>query len=289
MCVAGFENEPMGSGFQLKGPAMNSLLDYQTSCYSLHIQESLATIDFTGDIFELGTCLETKSVLMSTLHSLDESPEIRALLLLNSPGVLGDERYCHFVSGAIAARRGGRDQNTVLDSYSNRPLQLERMTNAINQIAAEILKFRKLLIVGFEGDVAPAFFGAALAADYRFATDEMTFEPSHVKLELPPCGGLGFFLPRYVGHTKTRDLLYSAEPVSARELLSLGLIDGHFPSEVFRIECARNAAELSTIPLNVIMGVKAITQFPAQSMQAFLSFEDKVMDRAIAARSYRKG
>lgn len=273
----------------MKGHILKSLMDYQTSCFSLQIQESLAIIDFIGNPYDLGTCLETKSALMATLQSLNESPEIRALLLLNSPGALGCERYCNFISGAIAARCEGRYQHSGLGCYSIRPFQLERMTNTINQIVEEILKFRKLLIVGFEGDVAPPFFGAALAADYRFATDEMTFEPSHVKLGLPPCGGLGFFLPRYVGHTKTRDLLFTAEPVSASELLNLGLIDGHFPCENFRTECARISADLTTIPLEAIMGIKAITQFSAQSLQAFFKFEDKVMDRAIAIRSLQKG
>ena len=61
--------------------------------------------------------------------------------------------------------------------------------------------------VAFEGDVAPPFFGAALAADYRFGTDEMVFQPSHLKLGYPPSGGIGFFLPRFVSHAKARDLL----------------------------------------------------------------------------------
>jgi len=39
---------------------MDHVPDFQTSCYSLHTQESLAIIHFFGDIYELGTGLGLK-------------------------------------------------------------------------------------------------------------------------------------------------------------------------------------------------------------------------------------
>ena len=263
--------------------------DCKTSCYSLRIQKPLAIVDFTGDIYQLGTCLEEKATFLSMLHSLNEHPGIRGLLLLNSPGVFGDENYCQFISDAIAARGGGRKHHFQPTTYSDSPVQLERLTNTLSQITHEVLKFRKLLIVGFEGDVASPFLGTALAADYRFGTDEMVFQPSHLKLGLPPGGGLGFFLPRFVSHVSARDLLFSPESVASPELQRLGLLDGHFPANNFRKECTRIAENLVKMPLMSIMAVKSVIQPHHQDLMAFLNYEDKAMARAMAGQKFHKG
>lgn len=266
---------------------MNPIPDCQTSCYSLEVQESLAVLHFTGDIYVLGTCLGSKDALISTLQSLSGSPGIRALLLLNSPGVLGDENYCRFISNSIEAKAGSKGRHYKGGTYSDSPVQFERMTNTLNQLVREILNFRKLLIVGFEGDVAPPFFGAGLVADYRFATDDMTFHPSHMKLGIPPGGGLGFLLPRFVGHKGTRDLLFSEEPTPARDLQRLGLLDGCFPSDGFRDECIRIANDLAKRPLAAIMGTKAVINSFSRNLLEFLEYEDKATSLTIVRARLR--
>ncbi len=232
---------------------MTSISDCKTSCYSIHLKESLAIVDFTGDIYQLGACLDEKATFLTRLQALNDDPEVHKA------------------------------------AYSDCPVQLERLTNTLSQITEEVLKFSKLLMVAFEGDVAPPFFGAALAADYRFGTDEMVFQPSHLKLGIPPGGGLGFFLPRFVSHAKARDLLFSTEPTAASELKHLGLLDDHFPCNNFREECTRIAGELVEMPLLSIMGVKAIIQPHQKDLNAFLNYEDKAMAGVMARRKFHKG
>ncbi len=263
---------------------MDHVPDVQTSCYSLHTQESLAVIHFFGDIYELGTGLGLKDDFFSHLQSINNSPKIRALLLLNSPGVFGDENYCHFISNAIEARTGRKRRHNHGAKYSDSSVQIERQNITLNQFVWTMSKFRKLLFIGFEGDIAPPFFGAGLAADYRFGTDEMTFQPSHIKLEMPPDGGLGFFLPRLIGHRKTRDFLFSDKPTSACELHRLGLLDGHFPSEGFRDECVNIAGGLAKIPLTAIMNIKTIININSRKLKEFLEYEDKATELAIVRK-----
>ncbi len=268
---------------------MTAKLDFHTACYSHHLDGSLAIIDFSGDIYQLGTCMETKATFLSLLHSLNDSPEIKGLLLLNSPGVFGDEKYCHFMHSALVARGGRPCLYSRSAKLSDNPIKMERWKNALSQITQEVLKFKKLLIVGFEGDVASSFFGTALAADYRYGTDEMTFQSSHLRLGLPPGGGLGFFLPRFTSQPKARDLLFSTEPTSASDLHQLGLLDGHFPSSVFRNECKQIASDLIKMPIQAIVGVKSITQRHCQDLIAFHEYEDRAMDQACAKQIFHKG
>ncbi len=266
---------------------MTHVTDHQTSCYSLQIEGDLAVIHFFGDIYELGTCISLTDDFFPHLQSIDNSPKIRALLLLNSPGVLGDENYRRFISNAIEARLGSKTRHIRNAKYSGSSLQIERQNNTLNQIVGKISNFRKLLLVGFEGDVAPPFFGVGLAADYRFGTDEMTFQPSHIKLGMPPGGGLGFFLPKLVGRRKTRDLLFSDEPTSAHDLHRLGLLDDCLSSEGFRDECINIADGLAKIPLSAIMEIKAIINFNSRDLMEFLEFEDQTMERAIVHKQFQ--
>ncbi|RLA19554.1 MAG: hypothetical protein DRQ56_05145 [Gammaproteobacteria bacterium] len=267
-----------------RGPVMDYVPDIQNSCYSLNIQESLAVIDFFGDIYELGTSMGLKDDFFSHLQAINHSPKIRALLLFNVPGVLGDEKYCTFMSNAIEARTGRKRRNNHGAKYSDSSVQIERQNITLNQFVRTMSKFSKLLLIGFEGDIAPPFFGAGLAADYRFGTDEMTFQPSHIKLEMPPGGGLGFFLPKLIGHKKTRDFLFSEEPTSAFDLHQLGLLDGHLPSEGFRDECIKIADGLARLTLPAIMEIKAILNLNSRNLKEFLDNEDRATELAIVRK-----
>jgi enoyl-CoA hydratase/carnithine racemase len=253
--------------------AMGPVRECEASCYSLEIREPLATIHFFGDIYEMATCHDAKRNFMSLLHELNEAPEIRALLVLNSPGVLGDENYCRFVYSALN-RRSSCDEFGGLD-------QFERLGNATRQFVREIVKFRKLLIVGFDGDMASPFFGVGLGADFRYATSTMTLQPSHSRLGMGPSGGLAFFLPELIGFAKARDLLYSDKPATAGELQRLGLLDDQFPAETFHAECIDRANELARMPLSAIAETKAVLGWRFRNLMEFLEWEALSVDRAM--------
>ncbi len=268
---------------------MTPKTDCQTACYSHYLDGPLAIIDFSGDIYQLGFCLELKATFLSLFHSLNESPDILGLLLLNTPGVFGDENHYNFMHSALEAHGGRPSLYSRSAKLGDNSIKMERWKNALTQTTCEILNFKKLLIVGFEGDVVSPFFGTALAADYRYGSDEMTFQSSHLKLGLPPGGGLGFFLPRFLSQPKARDLLFAIEPTSANTLHQLGLLDGHFPSDVFRNECKQIAKDLVKMPVQAIVGVKSVTQRHCQDLIAFHEYEDRAMDQACAKQIFHKG
>jgi len=265
-----------------RGPAMVHVQDCQTPCFSLHVRGPVAEIELTGDIYELGTSPAMKETFFSILQSVNNSPEIRVLLLLDSPGVLNDEKFRRFISNALEARIGGRKHHDQTKNYGGSTFQIENLTNMLNQVVLEMVNFKKLFIVGFEGDVAPPVFGASLAADYRFGSDEMTFHPSHFELGFTPGGGLGFFLPRFVGLGKSKDLLFSDEPISSGDLYRIGLLDDLFPKEVFRTKCQDIANNLAKKPVTVIRGIKSLIKFHSRDLMDFFEYEGQVRARVMA-------
>ncbi len=271
-------------GLKVNGVFMTVSTDFQTSCYSLKTEGSLVVLHFSGDIFQLGTSLSEKERLLSALKLADASPAIKAILFLNSPEVLGDKKYTRFVKEAIKARHGQSSNVIQAKSQRNSTVQLERLTNMITQLVSVILASSKLVIVGLEGHIASPFLGVSLVADYRFGTDEMTFQPSHIKLGTLPIGGLGFMLPRFVGQEKARDLLLSQSEVSAHDLEVMGLLDGHFPQEGFQDACIRKANELADIPHSAIKGFKAVSHPYAKDLKNFLQYENTTFLNLIHCR-----
>jgi len=49
---------------------MISNSDCKTACYSIHLKESLAIVDFTGDIYQLGACLDEKATFLTRLQAM---------------------------------------------------------------------------------------------------------------------------------------------------------------------------------------------------------------------------
>ena len=88
-----------------------------------------------------------------------------------------------------------------------------------------LLEFAGPVLAVLHGRVAGAGISAAAAADFRIATPDTTFHPAFTSLGL--IGDMGFLhsVPRIIGMTQTRNLLYLKDAVDAASALQVGLVD----------------------------------------------------------------
>ena len=99
----------------------------------------------------------------------------------------------------------------------------------------------KIVIYALQGVVVTPFFGASLSSDFRFASEGMSFSLAHIKYGFPPTGGIAFFLPRYLGQTRTVELLIRGGDIGAADALEMGLINKIFAKERFEEDFIREA------------------------------------------------
>jgi enoyl-CoA hydratase/carnithine racemase len=94
---------------------------------------------------------------------------------------------------------------------------------------------------------AAAGLGAdmALACDFIVASQEATFTWPYVHRGLVPDGGGMYLLPRRVGLTKAKDLIFSGRRVEAEEALHLGIADRLTTVQALLTEAQAWAVELS--------------------------------------------
>ena len=71
----------------------------------------------------------------------------------------------------------------------------------------------------------------AMAADFRVASDDAVFGQPEILLGIIPGAGGTQRLPRLVGLSRAKDIIYSGRRVNAEEALAIGLADAVHPAE----------------------------------------------------------
>ena len=96
----------------------------------------------------------------------------------------------------------------------------------------------------------------ALTADFRFAAEDAQLGQPEILLGLIPGAGGTQRLPRLVGRSRAKELIFTGKPVKAEEALSIGLVDRVFPaSDVFEKAMAA-AARYAKGPLVALKTAK---------------------------------
>jgi 2-(1,2-epoxy-1,2-dihydrophenyl)acetyl-CoA isomerase len=94
----------------------------------------------------------------------------------------------------------------------------------IKKMILDIRNTPKPVITAVNGLAYGVGFSLALAGDIVLASEIASFCQVFVKIGLVPDGGSTFFLPRLIGFSRAFPLVFSGDPISAKEALALGLV-----------------------------------------------------------------
>lgn len=100
------------------------------------------------------------------------------------------------------------------------------LTNPVHQMGTVGVP----IIGALRGHVITGGFELALACDILVGDETTKFRDTHVKFGLAPCWGLSQRLQTRVGKGRASLISYTANPVSANQALSWGLLDDLVPS-----------------------------------------------------------
>ena len=119
----------------------------------------------------------------------------------------------------------------------------------------------KPVIAAVNGAAAGLGCDMALACDFIIASEDAQFTMSFVRRGLVSDGGGMYFLPRRVGLSRAKELIFTGRDVNAREALSIGLADRVSPAEKLVADAVAWARELS------------------QGSRASIAFSKAILDR----------
>lgn len=255
---------------------MTKTIDFQYEDVALktYIDGPVAVIELKCNVFDTITDLTESGKFISFFHMSERNPDIKALLILNDSNCLNEEEYDHFLRRAM-------DENRIAGSTEENPMFEKsfrtRQVNILNRIILQLVDFKKISVVALQQHVVTPFFGASLAADFRFACEDMVFSLAHMKYGIHPGGALPFFLPQFVPYSQAIDILFKGKSITAKEALHLGLVSEIFPGENFSQRCIEEIKRLAEMNPRVIHTTKLLLNLGRGNIRHYLDTESALL------------
>ena len=164
---------------------------------------------------------------------LQELEEVADALTTDPPGavvVWGGERI--FAAGADVAEFGGPAEAREIGAV---------FLDALEAVAA----IPRVTIAAISGYALGGGCELAMACDLRVAADNAKLGQPEILLGIIPGGGGTQRLPRLVGPSRAKDIIFSGRQVGAEEALAMGLVDRVVPGERLFESAVSWAAELA--------------------------------------------
>ena len=130
----------------------------------------------------------------------------------------------------------------------------------------------------------------ALCADYIFAAEHAKFGQPETNLGLVPGFGGTQRLSRRIGLGRARELVYSGEPISAADALSIGLVNRVLPAAELMAQTEQHAERLAgQAPLAVAAAKRALNRGFDADLQAACELEATTFGGLFASEDAKSG
>ncbi|QTN25275.1 enoyl-CoA hydratase/isomerase family protein [Rhizobacter sp. AJA081-3] len=168
---------------------------------------------------------------------------------------------------------GGNLQGLMARRQAGPPAQA-RMLERLNQWVEALRACPKPVLAAVEGAAAGAGFSLTLACDMIVAAEDAKFILSYAKLGLSPDGGASWQLLRALPRQAVQQMVWLAEPVSARQLQGWGIVNAVTEPGNALAVALRLADRLSAMAPNAVASGKELLNAAAdQPLNAQLGAE----------------
>lgn len=129
------------------------------------------------------------------------------------------------------------------------------------EIFIKIELFPKPVIASIEGLALGGGFELALACDLRLASESAQFGVPEIEIGAFPAAGGTSRLPRMIGPTRAKEMVFLGERISAHEAYRIGLVNRVFPDNRFQEEVLTFAHKLAEkAPLAIRLAKQSMDQ-----------------------------
>ncbi len=226
-----------------------------TANFSLERDGRKAILTFTREDRLNALDAQTFRDLLTTLHAIENDPEIAILI----------------VTGSGRAFVAGADINGYIDRTVLEYVEFQRLGRLVYD---RIERLRQPVIAAVNGYALGGGFELVLVADLVVAAELATFGLPEAKLGLLPGGGGTQRLPRLVGRNKAKELLMTADFITADEAKALGIVNRVVPAaELMSATHALADRILQRAPLAVSMAKQLVNDGLQASLPAAITQE----------------
>ena len=185
---------------------------------------------------------DTINELSAAIGSLEQHPSVKVIVLTGS----GDKA---FVAGADLA---------LMKTFS--PVQARSFALQTGSLFRQIENSPRVVIAAINGYALGGGCELAMACDLRLAAEQAQMGQPEINLGIIPGWGGTQRLPRLVGVSRAKEMMFTGEMVSAQRALQIGLVDHVFAQDELFSHTQKLAQTIASNPQIAIRLIKEAVQ-----------------------------
>jgi enoyl-CoA hydratase/carnithine racemase len=217
-----------------------------TSLVELSVEDSVAVVRLNRPNVRNAISDEMRAQFVAALDRAGNDEAVRAVVLTGN-----GKSFCS--GGDISGMRDRLQAPAGKVAFNGwrRQQQTHRGVAALHGMG-------KVTVAAVNGAAAGLGCDLALACDFIAAAEDAVFSMSFVRRGLVSDGGGMYFLPRRIGLSRAKEMIFTGRTVGSAEALAIGLADRLFPAATLVQDAAAWARELSRGSLAAIALTKGI-------------------------------
>lgn len=217
----------------------------------------------------------TAAALADAFDELSAGTAVRAVLL-RSEGR-------HFCTGA--------DLRTALSGERPTNGHMVRSLGAgYHRMVSSVFHCRLPVVSAVHGTAQGAGLHLAIAADFVIAAHDATFREPFTERGFSVDSGGSWLLPRRIGLSNAKRMLYMAERIDATQALDLGLVDELVADDQLDAVARQRAVALAARPTQAVAATKRLLHDSADSdLDHALHAEAMAIELTIRSKDFKEG
>jgi enoyl-CoA hydratase len=232
-------------------------MSYETILYEKDEGIGIVTLNRPDRLNALS--FKMKDELSAVFDEMERNDEVRVVILTGGKKA--------FSAGAdIKERTSSKGADSQYDYYFR-----QRKSHAFY---SKIENFEKPVIAAISGVAVGGGCELSMVCDLRIASDSARFGVPEVKIGIIPAAGGTQRLPRLIGVTKAKELLFTGDFIDAQEAYRLGLVNRVVPVDELMDEARALARKLlNNPPLSIKFAKRAVNTGMQLDLASALDYE----------------
>ena len=191
------------------------------------------------------------------------------------------------ITGEGKAFSAGGDIKTMLQG--NDPNGFQEVMNTIKEMMATLYTLPAITVSVVNGAAAGLGLSLALASDFVVAHEESILAMNFIGIGLIPDGGGHFFMEKRLGAVKAKQVIWEGKKMTAKEALSIGLVDDIITGDM-NDYLTRKVGLLLSSPLKAMIETKLIyAEYDKQKLLEMLDRETVGQQKMRATKDHKEG
>lgn len=176
--------------------------------------------------------------MVAVFDSLDRDEDVRVLIITGE-----GKAFC--AGGDVSPAKQGGEK--VLEMNHSESIRRYERAHAL-EVTRHLRRLEIPVIAMVNGVAAGGGMDLALGCDIRIGCENTRFIVAFTRLGITPAMGGTWFLPRILGYPRAAEIVFTGDPIEAKEAEKLGLLNRLVPSAELENETMVLATKIASNP-----------------------------------------